>query len=300
MERTLDFGTAGPDVGIDGSSASVDYAQQWLEAVGITCSREPGAAAAVWIRDGDRPSGTAADQVTEIRLWDFQVGRRGTGAQASAISGVSWVLGWADEPPLVLPADLPEKWCGLFGATLALVTLLEADSGDAAVRHYDVSAADVLRAFADQNAGNHAEVVAGWRRNGRVAVEHGGIYPQGFFPCADGFVAMVGRSRKDWYAIRKAIGWPAWADDPRFEDPFAIAEDSAEVDELLTAALAGLDRDRLLEQALLYGATIAPVFSPAEARARNLVRPSYHAGSGVPFPFEVRLPGPAAAGPVPT
>ncbi|GAF43606.1 CoA transferase [Rhodococcus wratislaviensis] len=292
MRSAPNFGDKTEIAVLDGA-ASLDYARHWIEQIGLSTSREITGDTRVVIRAGevgreDRDS-DLTDPFVRIDVWDFQVGRKGTGVQASAVSGVSWVLGHADAPPLVLPADIPEKWCGLFAATLAMTALIEIElAGEPVARKFDVSAADVLRAFADQNAGNHAEVEAGWRRNGSTAVEHGGIYPQGFFECADGHVAIVGRARKDWKAIREVIGWPDWASEPRFDDPFAITEDTSEVDVLLTKSLKEYTRDELLERALAAGATVAPVYHPEEISSRQIVRPDFFGADGKPsLPFRI-------------
>lgn len=288
MRPSLDFGDA-PDVAVVGTGVSLEYARHWLTQIGLRLSEETGDIA-VAVVDGHSADRYGQLAPVEIHVWDFQVGRSGTGIQASAVSGVSYVLGHPDAAPLALPTDMPEKWCGLFAATLALGVLVEVELWQSpGPRRYDVSAADILRAFADQNAGNHLEVEGGWRRNGRVAVEHGGIYPQGFFACRDGYVAIVGRSRKDWAAIRQLLDWPAWAKDPRYDDPFAIAEDSSEVDALLTAELKRFDRDELLSGALTHGATVAPVYSPEELRERDIVRPDFYDEDGHPsLPFRIR------------
>lgn len=109
------------------------------------------------------------------------------------------------------------------------------------------------------------EVPYGWRRNGSVAVEHGGVYPQGFYPCSDGYVALVARSRQDWYSILHALGDPPWASEERFANPFKLSVDDREVTPLLVAELAQYTRKQLLERALETGATMAPVLEAAEA-----------------------------------
>ena len=96
---------------------------------------------------------------------------------------------------------------------------------------YDVSAADIMRAFALQNSGTPEERRRLWKRNGRICVEHGGIFPMGFFACRDGHVALLGRSRRDWRRIATAPGDPEWTHRPGFDDPFALARDSADADD---------------------------------------------------------------------
>lgn len=292
--RTLHF-AGGPRVAVSGSNASVFYAKHWLDQVGLATAPianldQPSVVIIAGEPDENNgPSGLNVDGATQIMLWDFQTGRSGNGLHAAAAAGVSWVIGHADALPLALPIDIPEKWCGLVGANLALSALLEANlHGQPRARRVDISAADTLRSFADQNSGNHAEIDSGWRRNGSTAVEHGGIYPQGYFACRDGHVGLVGRSRKDWSAIRDVIGRPAWSNEERFDDPFVLAADAAEVDGLLAEALAGFDRDELLKQAIQHGAPVAPVYAADELTGRDVVRRGFFAEDGsANLPFEI-------------
>lgn len=266
-------------VGVGAGNRSTAYAAGWLRQAGVEVVAA-GAGEVDVLAGGAEPGG----ETSSVVLWDHQVGRPGTGHQASAASGVSWVIGLPGRPPVSLAAEIPEKWCGLMGATLALAELIAPRPRP---RRFEVSAADVLRSFAEQNASNHVEIEGGWRRNGRLAVEHGGIYPQGFYRCADGYVGVVARSRKDWAAILAAIGEPAWAEDERMRDPFALAADDAEVDPLLRETLLGIGRDELLERAIETGATIAPVYTLEEIPTRDLVRADLDFAD-VPLPFDLQ------------
>jgi crotonobetainyl-CoA:carnitine CoA-transferase CaiB-like acyl-CoA transferase len=291
--RSLDFSgmLTSPQVSVVGETTSVFYARHWLQLIGIETSETN--ESPITITSGNSAGDVSHDPptsgVTSIVLWDFQKSLDGNGLHAGAASGVSWVLGHADGPPLALPLDMPEKWCGLVGANWALAALLGAElKNHTSGRRVDISSADILRSFADQNAGNHAEVEHGWRRNGSVAVEHGGIYPQGHFPCKDGFVGIVGRSRKDWQAIREVVGNPEWAGDPRFDNPFELAANSEEVDSLLIEALAQFSRDDLLERSLHFGATLAPVYAAEELVERGITRVgTFNEDHVANLPFEI-------------
>ena len=182
--------------------------------------------------------------VPVIYLWDYEVGKSGIGVFASAVSGVSSVIGSADGPPGYLPDYIPEQWVGIFGANLALSQVFQNKIADAQnATRIDVSAADVLRAFAEQNSGNHAGVSYGWRRNGLTAVEHGGVFPQGFFPCKDGYVAVQARSRQDWSAILAAFGNPEWSDSSDMQNPFKLSEDDSVVLPLFQSELDKLKKE---------------------------------------------------------
>lgn len=285
-----------------GKNRSVLHAARWLERFGATLAGaasieqarklEPRPLAILIAGDVVAPAERAAHDgaATEIRLWDYEVGRPGVGAFASAVSGVSTVIGAADGPPGTMPASIPEKWVGMYGASLALS--LQVASGAKRPhlpREMDVSAADILRAFAEQNSGNHAGVPYGWRRNGRTAVEHGGVFPQGFFPCRDGHVAVQARSRHDWQAILAALDRPEWSEDKEFQNPFKLSEDDSRITPLLNAELMKHDRVDLLERALKSGAPLAPVLALDEARQANVFRAGFIDEAGaLAAPFIVK------------
>ena len=265
--RQLPVGTV--PASFEGPGRAPAYARMWLDLAGA-----------------DVASGGAP-----IRLWDFQVDMEGSGADASAVAGPAAAIGHGDGPGLPLPADMPEKWCGLVGAMLALA---EAWRGaDGGVPEYDASAADIMRAFALQNSGTPQERRRLWKRNGRICVEHGLIFPMGFFACRDGHVALLGRSRRDWQRIAQALGDPDWVRRPGFDNPFALARDSAEADALLEETLADKARDDLLARGLEEGAVIAPVYSYGEALEREVFRPGFEEPA-MPFLAEPTGRGSAA------
>lgn len=316
-DRALTVGS--PRFAVVGSNRSMLHAVRWLTQFGATLAGATSVDAATDLNprplavfiSGDthaqsrgnstgpaEPRGNSAGKsaITQIWMWDFEVGRPGTGDLACAVSGVSTVIGDPDGPPGVLPAHIAEKWAGLFGASLALSLLVATNANSADIpKRIDVSTADALRAFAEQNSGNHAGVPYGWRRNGRVAVEHGGVFPQGFFPCRDGFMAVQARSRPDWLAILNALGNPEWSKDKPFQNPFTLSEDDSKVRPLLEAELAALDRKELLERAMATGAPMAPVLTLEEAEQWKVFRPGFLGADGrIRMPFTVRRKSTAA------
>ncbi|MGI9476026.1 MAG: CoA transferase [Hyphomicrobiaceae bacterium] len=276
-------------IGVEANNRSSHFAGYWLE---LLTGHRP------WSRSGadiliSGATGATRDDDTRsnIRLWDYQVGHDGGGVLASAISGAATVIGRADGPPVPLPVEMPAKWCGAHGAMLALAECWRPSSTISQPVRYDVSAADILRAFCLQNSGGPAEMAHSWRRNGRLCIDHGGIFPMGFFACKDGHVAILGRSRRDWKNIQAAIGQPAWAGEADFEDPFAVARNSAPADALLEVTLARFTRDELLDRGLAHGAVIAPVYTQPEAVAKGVFRPGFMADGNPAMPFVVAQTG---------
>lgn len=304
QDRRLDAGAL--RFAIVGKSRAVLYAAQWLERLGATLVGVASVEAArkltpvplailiaadrVTLPTAPARAPAQADGATEIRLWEYEVGRPGVGAFASAVSGVSTVIGAADGPPGTMAAHVPEKWVGIYGASLALsLQVCRLAKRSSVPRQIDICAADILRAFAEQNSGNHAGVPYGWRRNGRTAVEHGGVFPQGFFACRDGYVAVQARSRQDWQGILAALGNPAWSQAPEFQNPFKLSEDDSRIMPLLDGELRKLDRMEILERALACGAPMSPVLTSDEARGANVFRPGFVLPSGeFSPPFVVR------------
>lgn len=272
---------------VAGKGRALAYAKRVLELLGVEFAGHASNKKAVLLQGGNSNK-EAADYAHVVRLWDFQVGTRGIGLQASAASGVSWVMGFPGKPPIGLPLDIPEKWCGLLGVSIALATIVNgARSGVRPEEQstFDVSAADVTHSFAVQNFANHKEIPDGWRRNGRSTPQHGGIYPQGFYPCRDGFVAMVARSKLDWARILNALDDPPWATGD-FKNPFHLARDSHEADMHLQKTLAAFTREELLDRARKAEATMAPVFSASEAADRGIGRIVRE--TGLPFILKQR------------
>lgn len=288
MERYIHLDPR-PVVRFQGTNRSTAYARAILEQLGGVVSD---------VTDRNAPlivaGESAAEEITAqsnvVRLWDFQVGMRGNGIQASVASAVSCVIGLPGRPPLALPSDIPEKWCALLGVSIAMSFFVEranSKEADAPRRVVDISSADILRGFADQNFANHKLFPQSWSRNGRVTPNHGGIYPQGFFRCKDGYLAIVGRSRADWKLILHALGDPEWATGDLL-DPVLLAKRPELVDSLFERELARFTRDELLDAALQHGATLAPVYTAAEAREKALVPADLfdgEQGSRLPFSF---------------
>ena len=288
MRRTIP--KAGAGIGVTGGNRSAHYAAAWLKLLSGDTDTTPGGAS-VLIAGGDT---TGASSV--IRTWDYQAGLPGNGVLASASSGAAAVIGKANGPAVPLPADMPEKWCGAFAAILALAEAWRRRrSPDAPPVRYDISSADILRSFCLQNSGGPNEMAHSWRRNGRLCIEHGGIFPMGFFACKDGHVAILGRSRRDWRQIRHAIGDPEWAQAEAFSDPFRLARNGQTADALLEQTLQAFTRDELLARGLAHGAVIAPVLSQEEAAARRVFRDGFIADGQLQMPFVAVDNAPSAA-----
>lgn len=196
----------------------------------------------------------------------------GCSLTSAAFGGASWAIGLPGRPPLTLPFDLADYEGGANAAAAGLAALLTRLRG-AGGQTVDVAVADVIASFVSANALIYVNYGKPWRRDGRRASGSGGPYPYTILPCRDGYVSVIGRSRRDWESILEAMGRPGWASDPRFQNPWLIAAEHAdEADALIVPWLTRHTRAELLAIARAHGFALAPVLSIAEVLAEPQLR----------------------------
>ena len=185
--------------------------------------------------------------------------RRWMHLHAAALSGVTALIGHPDRSPLPPPFDLGQYPAGVQLAGAVLAALFDAREHDhAQVVQVDVAA--VLFSFMWTAVRISAVSSGRFTRNGRRFPGSGGAYPFGLFPCADGYVALIGRSAGDWRILLGMMGSPAWAQDDHFQDPVEIARNWAdEADAQLSPWLKEHSRSELFGLARQSGFPLAPV-----------------------------------------
>ncbi len=185
-----------------------------------------------------------------------------TSLHASALSGVSAIIGEPDRAPLGLPYDMIFFLAGAHLASAALYSVMSCEEGGRGqlveVDASEVAAQGVMvPRINDLISGSSTYVRTGRRSPGAMV----GIYPWGIYPCADGYVVLVCHKQR-WPTLLEMLGRPAWGNDERFEDYFAIGQKYAEVvDGFLCASLSKLTRAELFERARRVGFTLGPLLS---------------------------------------
>ena len=212
---------------------------------------------------------------------------------ACAVSGVSYVLGERGREPLILPFHQPDFQAGVHGAAGALMALI-ARRRSGRGQNVDIASADVL-AFATGTNGltfRHYGSLR-WERDGRRASGSGGAYPYTILPCKDGLVCLMSRAKLEWQRFVEAMGSPAWADTPRYQDLKSMGMSYPdEVDALLVPWLAQHTRQELTEIAARHHFPLGPlktideVVASAQLRHRGYFRDVPHATLG-----HVTVPG---------
>jgi crotonobetainyl-CoA:carnitine CoA-transferase CaiB-like acyl-CoA transferase len=218
---------------------------------------------------------------------------------AYAASGTAWVIGEPGGSPLILPLQQADYQAGAHAAAATLMALIGrrrnapgrmGGPGEA----IDISSADVFASAAGSNGMIYLYYgLQKWARAGRRAFASGGPYPYVILPCKDGAVCLIGRARHEWTRLVQAMGAPAWASDPRYQDLHAMGRDYPdEVDALVTPWLMQHTRAELLQLSEQHGFPVGPLRQMSEVVAspqfahRGFFRDIPHARHG-----SIRVPG---------
>ncbi len=191
-------------------------------------------------------------------------GRQWLHLHAVAMSGVSSLIGRPDRMPLPPPFDigLYQSGVNLAGAVLAAHFRAQEQGLGQVVQ---VDAAGALFSFMWSALAISFVARQPFVRSGRRFPGSGGAYPFALFPCADGYVACIGRTESDWQTLLRMMGEPEWSKDVRFQDPVEIARHFAsEADSHVTPWFEERSRDELFRLAQDAGLPLAPVKRASE------------------------------------
>jgi crotonobetainyl-CoA:carnitine CoA-transferase CaiB-like acyl-CoA transferase len=225
---------------------------------------------------------------------------------ATALSGISSMIGHRERRPLPPPYEIGEYETGVNLAGAALAALFYAKSGGRG-QIVSVDTTEVLFSFIWSSSTMAKLTTSAFQRQGRRFPGSGGPYPLGIFPTQDGYVAAIGRSARDWKRLLGLMGNPSWADDPRFADPLEIARHHAdEADRYLLPWFAAHTGRELLAMSQDSGFAMAPLNDLRTV----LTEPQFHARKAfgavqddgdspvigrVPFTFSGLKPAPRPA-----
>jgi len=191
--------------------------------------------------------------------------RAGSDLGAQAASAVPTVLGEAGREPLRLPCEQSDYQAALHGCAAALCALHERERSGLG-QSIDIAAAQVLGYQAGGMYLVTAKVRPGWKRSGTLL--KGGVYPTGFFACADGFVCIATQSPAQWEAFLRLMGEPDWAQAEHARDAIYLGQvDETPADAHFRTWLAGHARADLLQLAARERIILGVVNTPAELLA---------------------------------
>jgi crotonobetainyl-CoA:carnitine CoA-transferase CaiB-like acyl-CoA transferase len=187
-----------------------------------------------------------------------------------AAAGITYSVGAPEREPLTPPLFQSEYQAGMGGAAATVAALL-ARSSMGGGQHADVSALEI---FATIHSGGTALTFlylgeTGRRRGNRRP----DLYPYVLLPCRDGYVCLIAREGRQWRRFLEVLGHPAWAEEPRYRDRRAMAEQYAEeVDALLAPWLIAHTKEEIFALCRAHRLPFAPVRTVAEVVADEQAR----------------------------
>lgn len=213
--------------------------------------------------------------------------KAGFGTPATAIGGLTYILGYPDRPPVTPSIALVDYLAGLFGALSALMGLLERERHRQGGQWVDVSLYESVFRLLEA-------VVPAYGKCGqireRIGNRTGSSAPVGTYRTADGrWMVLSCSNQRIWLRMIEVMGHPEWNDDPRFQTNADRVANADTLDELVGAWFAAHSQaeiQRLLDEA---GVPVSPIYSIADIFAD----PHYQARQDIVAPEDPEL------GPIP-
>jgi crotonobetainyl-CoA:carnitine CoA-transferase CaiB-like acyl-CoA transferase len=205
--------------------------------------------------------------------------RTGFAQTMEQVSGMAWVTGLADRPPLI-PRGACDPMAGMHAVVALLVALDERErTGKGALVEMTMVEA-ALNAAAEQVVERSAYGTLLHRDGNRGPV----AAPQGVYACRgdEQWLALAVATDAQWQGLRAALGEPGWAGDPALVGSTGRRAAHDRLDQDLAEWCSRHDRDELVELLADHGVPAAPVLAPrdivtnAQMRARGFFETVEH------------------------
>jgi crotonobetainyl-CoA:carnitine CoA-transferase CaiB-like acyl-CoA transferase len=201
--------------------------------------------------------------------------RTGFGNIAESMSGVRYVTGYTDRPPVRVGISLADELAALY-CVVGIQAALLARERDGVGDYVDVS---LLEASITVTQGMLPEYDALGLVRERSGNAHIAVAPSNIYPTRDGrWIAIGANANSLFRRFAAAIGRPELIDDPRFRGNRERTEHGAEIDEIVaqwTRTHDVAEADAILAAAGVPAGpvnSIADVVADAQVRARGVVQ----------------------------
>lgn len=199
--------------------------------------------------------------------------RPGFGTLAEAFSGLTQIMGYSGQPPLLAPFALADEVAGLFATWSLLVALYHRDVNERPAQTIDISLYEsVFNILGPLPTLYKANGFLQQRLGSRLTFSS----PRNVYSTRDGhYFAVSGTTPATAAAVVRLVGGDELAEDPRFATQEARAKHADELDSIVAAWMAERDVDEvdsLFQQAAAAGIrvlTMAEVFEDPHYRDRG-------------------------------
>lgn len=184
----------------------------------------------------------------------------GFGTPATAFSGVTYLMGHPDRPPVSPPFSLADYVAGMMGAFAGVMALYYRDrNGGDAGQEIDVSLFEPLFRMLEFLIAEYDKL--GIVRE-RTPFLSGGASPAGTYQTADGrWVVLVCSTQRTWERLPPAIGRPDLLDDPRFRTNRDRVQHNDELDPIIVEWFASLPYSEAKARLDEYGCPASLIYS---------------------------------------
>ncbi|MEL0001770.1 MAG: CaiB/BaiF CoA-transferase family protein [Rhodospirillales bacterium] len=198
---------------------------------------------------------------------------------AQAESGMMWMTGEADGPPLRTGVSYADMFTGMF-ACQAILGALHARTRDGQGQHIDVALLDSAAAA----VANYAQLaLLTGKSPKRYGSEHPFVEPLGTYDCQDGLISLICGNERQWERFCKdGLERPDLLDDPRLKDIETRVANRDYTRKTLAAILKEKTRAEWVTKLRLAGMPVGVVRDLVEAltapelRARGMVQTTTH------------------------
>ena len=195
--------------------------------------------------------------------------RTGFGNIAESMSGLRYVTGYADRPPVRVGVSLADELAALY-CVVGIQAALLARERDGVGDYIDIS---LLESSIALTQGMLAEYEALGIVRERSGNAHNAVAPSNIYPTRDGrWIAIGANANSLFRRFAGAMGRPELADDPRFRGNRERTEHGAEIDALIAEWTITLDADAASTILGDAGVPAGPVYSVADIVADEQVR----------------------------
>jgi crotonobetainyl-CoA:carnitine CoA-transferase CaiB-like acyl-CoA transferase len=210
---------------------------------------------------------------------------RATQLTSHAMSGLMYVQGAPEGPPVVVPGQQLYDFVGTHAA-VAVLTALRARP-QAGGQLIDMSAHEVLTQSCFDIYSYTNSALIGRRRPRAVQYSGGGSWP-----CRDGVIEFTASTDKHWFALMELLGHPAELSDPSWAHPVVRHPYEEKIIEVMRPLIAAMSREDFFERGQQLGLpctvinTVGDFVDDQQPRSRGFFVRRELAGLG-----EIDLPG---------
>ena len=191
--------------------------------------------------------------------------KAGFGTPATALSGLTYITGFPDRPPISWPIALADYLAGLFGALAALAALRDRDYRGAGGQSVDVSLYESVFRLLEPIVAEYGKLGQVRERSG---FRTGTSAPVGTYATRDGrWMVLSVSNERIWQRCAAAIGHPELVDDARFTTNADRVANADALDAYVAgwfAAHDAADAQAILDEA---GVPVCPINSMADVFA---------------------------------